>query len=317
MKKKVLVLGGSYFIGKRIAERLAESFDVTVLNRGSRLPPAETECIVCDRDDADSLRNALTGKRFDIAVDVSGLNARQAESLLCAFGGEAPKNFIYISSSSVYDAEGLKAPFKEDDSLGKNRYWGDYGTNKAAAERVYTDFYGKSGGALTILRPPYVYGESNYVQRESFIFEHIDAAKPILLPDKNVKLQFIYSGDLAKIAEYFCNNAENGTAAYNVGNKSAVTAKEWVEYCALACGKEARIVDCDCASFGLCDRDVFPFFSYDNVLDVTKLSSVCSYETNFTIGLKNAYEWYKIEMPEFKKNIIENEKMVLNKMGII
>ena len=37
MAEKVLVLGGSYFVGKKIVEYLAEKeYEVTVLNRGTK-----------------------------------------------------------------------------------------------------------------------------------------------------------------------------------------------------------------------------------------------------------------------------------------
>ena len=74
-----------------------------------------------------------------------------------------------------------------------------YGTDKIAAESALTAFCQKQNIALSILRPPYMYGEYNYVQRESFIFDHLMRNQPILIPAADNRIQFCYTGDLAKI----------------------------------------------------------------------------------------------------------------------
>ena len=81
--EQVLVLGGSYFIGRRIVEALLEAgYGVTTLNRGSRPAVPGVSEIHCNREDAEAMKAALAGRQFDAAVDVSGLNARHAE-ILC------------------------------------------------------------------------------------------------------------------------------------------------------------------------------------------------------------------------------------------
>lgn len=49
--KKVLVMGGSYFIGKKIVEVLKNNYEVTVLNRGTKEEISGINHIKCDRND--------------------------------------------------------------------------------------------------------------------------------------------------------------------------------------------------------------------------------------------------------------------------
>lgn len=293
--ERVLILGGSYFIGKTIAEDLmAHEYQVTLLNRGSRLVEG-TRQIICDRDSEKDLGEALKGQEFDYLVDVSGLNEKQVNDLCGAMELKSLKGAVFISSSAVYDVEHLQKPFGEEDGKKENKYWGQYGTDKIAAEQAYRSCLEEKGIPLTILRPPYVYGEHNYVQRESFVFEHVLTGRPILLPLKNQKLQFIYVKDLAVIVRKMLEKNQRDMEIYNVGNEEWVTAKEWVQLCATAMGKRVELVTFDYKKAGVGVREFFPFHDYDNVLKVDKIKKICPVETPMIEGLQAAFAWYKKE----------------------
>ncbi len=87
MEDKVLVLGGSYFVGRKLVEYLAEhSYSVTVLNRGTK--PLFTEGvqqICCDRNDGEGMKAALADKFFDYVIDVSWQDVSWVENLCNAF----------------------------------------------------------------------------------------------------------------------------------------------------------------------------------------------------------------------------------------
>lgn len=313
MKPNILVLGGSYFIGKAITTRLVEDgFAVTVLNRGTRAMEQVNQ-ICCDRDDKDALVQALSGKSFDFVVDVSGLNRKQLENVCAALKPSTLKRYVFISSSAVYDLDHLTCPFRESDPVATNHYWTDYGTNKIEAEQFLTTWSADSGFDSVILRPPYVYGANNYAQRESFIFDHIVKNQPVILPTSNPKLQFISAADLAQIVSSLLEKKVLSQNVYNVGNRNAVTAEEWVNACAAAAGLPVTILKYDYQKDGRSVRDFFPFPDYSNVLDVTKIKEIYAYETDFIQGLKVAYQWY-LEQKEsliFKEIVSQNEKEIL------
>jgi len=318
MKQKVLIMGGSYFIGKRIVEAFLEHDDsVYILNRGSRLP--EDERIVqlfSDRNDEGQMKKILTGLSFDVVVDVSGLNQTQAKILCESLDTSSLKKVIFISSSAVYDVENLQAPFTENDPLKENHYWTTYGQDKIEAEQYYINyFFNQHTSELIILRPPYVYGENNYAKRESFIFEHLDHQKPIIIPSSNPKLQFIYTADLAHIVLNLISCDLEKLSIFNVGNQQAVTTREWIDACAKVANQSAHIIEYNYQQDKRSIRDFFPFYDYDNVLDVTKIKQLIPIETDFEAGLKQAYNWYLENKNDiaFKEDVARNEVMILER----
>lgn len=318
--KKVLVMGGSYFIGKKISDLMAAAnYDVTILNRGSKENKnAKIRQLICDRNNAEQMKTVLHKAKYDIIVDVCGLNREQVRILCESIDISGLSHFFFISSSAVYSVEELTVPFCEHDRLGPN-IWGDYGTDKIEAEGYLSAFFEKTDVRLTILRPPYVYGENNYAQRESFLFDHLTAGKPILIPKTNPKLQFIYTADLANIIIRLLDvKAGPGTDIFNVGNTLPVTAAEWVAACGEAAGRQPILIEYDYKKDRVSIRDFFPFYDYDNVLDVTRVKSIYPYETPFLSGLKEAYQWYLAEKDTlcFKEAITRNEEMILKRLHI-
>ena len=101
-----------------------------------------------------------------------------------------------------------------------------------------------------------------------------------------------------------------------MGNKKCVTIKEWIECCENVVGKKAKIIEYDYNNYNRSERDFFPFFNYDNVLDVSKINEVYNMETDFKIGLKNAFEWYCNNVGNifFKENITQNEEDILREL---
>lgn len=315
--RNVLILGGSYFIGRRITEQcLKEGWAVTLLNRGSRPWTGEPVTqLICDRDDAAAMKQALKGKAFEAVIDVSGLNRKQIEIVCGSLDCPVP-HWVFISSSAVYDVDRCALPIAETEPLGENPYWGQYGTDKIAAEAALISSCTKRGIALTILRPPYMYGEYNYVQRESFIFHHLTQNQPILIPASDNRVQFCYTGDLASVITTLLALPAQGIEIYNVGDKQGVSFSEWIQHCANVCGIQANIIPVHDAKWKA--KDYFPFRDYDNVLDVSKIHQIVMEDTLFETGLAKAYQWYCENQHEilFKPKLTANEKQILSELGV-
>jgi len=70
--KRVLIVGGSFFLGRVFVEELLKrgDFSITVLNRGKLpLKKDRVEEIVCDRHDLDRLKTVLAGTWWDSIID--------------------------------------------------------------------------------------------------------------------------------------------------------------------------------------------------------------------------------------------------------
>lgn len=322
MVKQVLVMGGSYFIGKKIVDILLDNnYFVYTLNRGTRENYDERVLnLKCDRDDGEQMKNILSKYSFDIVIDVSALNELQVKILYNSLNKEKLKKFVFISSSAVYDIENFSIPYSEEIPVKENKYWTSYGLNKIEAENFLRGKFENSETNLIILRPPYVYGENNYAQRESLIFEHISNDKPIIIPNKGeTYLQFIYTTDLANIILKLLKANLDKISIFNVGNRKPVTIKEWIQYCAKVVGKEAKVIEYDYNNYNRNERDFFPFFNYDNVLDVSKVNKLYNKETDFEIGLENAFKWYcnNAHSISFKENVTQNEQNILKELNYL
>ncbi len=320
MADKVLVLGGSYFVGRKLVEVLAgHGYEVTVLNRGTKPLSVEgVQQICCDRNDGKGMKAALAGKEFDYVIDVSWQDVSWVENLCNALVFDTVKKLVFISSSAVYDVENLQIPFTETDALAENKYWTFYGKGKIDAEAYYSEFLKDKKTELVMLRPPYIYGEYNYAQRESLIFRQLMEDKPVVIPKSDPKLQFIYTEDLAAVVECLLKTETGKESVFNVGNRTAVTSKEWVEACAKAAGKVPGIMEADYTELGRNVRDFYPFFDYDNVLEVSKVNEIVKKETEFEEGLKKSFAWFleNRENITFKANVDKNLYEIIAELSV-
>ena len=320
MNEKVLILGGSYFVGRKMTEYLVKlGYDVTVLNRGTRiLPEVCVHQIKCDRNNLDAMKDALKDQQFEYVIDVSWKDLSWVKNTCEALSFTNVKKMIFISSSAVYDVDALRIPFQENDMLGENKYWTFYGKGKIEAENYYCQFLKDTSTDLIILRPPYIYGEYNYAQRESLIFRQLIEDKPIAIPKSNPRLQFNYTEDLADIIYCLLNSKLPKTYIANVGNQKDVTSLEWIEACAGVVGKKPHLVEVDYTKMGMNVRDFYPFFDYDNVLDLRRIHSIWNQETDFRVGLERAYEWFLKNRSEiiFKENVDKSLYEIIAAMSV-
>jgi nucleoside-diphosphate-sugar epimerase len=321
MMQKALVMGGSYFVGKKIVDTLLESgkYQVFTLNRGTR--PNHDDRItnlISDRNDAEHMKATLAGYSFDAVIDVSCYNPAQAGILTDSLDLSSLRTFVFISSAAVYDVELAPIPFQETAPLGGNKYWTSYGQNKIDTEAFYTKCFQGTKTGLVILRPPYIYGENNYAQRESFIFDHILNDKPILLPNPDTKLQFIYTGDLADIILSLLKKPSEQVDIFNVGNREPVTSREWIALCEKITGKDAKIIVYDYKKYNRNPASFFPFFDYDSVLDVTRIGKIAPVETSLEKGLRIAFAWYceNRESIVIRERTAQNERDILQELGM-
>ncbi|WP_051935465.1 NAD-dependent epimerase/dehydratase family protein [Deinococcus sp. YIM 77859] len=200
---KVLVLGGTQFVGRHIVEALLSAgHRVSVLTRG-RTPdelPDEVERLRGDRDEGPAGLFALSGRTWDAGVDVSGYTPRQVRASAEALR-EAVHRYVFISTASVY-AEQDRHPLHEDAPLLPGAAedvtevtGATYGPLKVTCERIVGEIYGERA---TILRPQIVAGPYDPTGRYTFWIDRIAAGGDFLAPgDGSDFVQVIDARDLA------------------------------------------------------------------------------------------------------------------------
>ena len=278
--KKVLVTGGTVFVSRYIAEYyVAQNYDVYVLNRNSREQSKGVTLIQADRY---NLGEILKEFDFDVVIDTA-YNSDDVELLLNALGSY--KDYILISSSAVYP-EYAPQPFEENETLGINKYWGKYGTDKIEAENTLL----KRNPNAYVLRPPYLYGPMNNVYREAFVFDCALESRKFYLPKNgDMKLQFFHINDLCRFIDIILDKKPS-QHIFNVGNEIAISVREWVELCYEVTGNEVSFVNVD---DDIEQRNYFSFYNYEYYLDVSKQVELMPETKPLNEGLKEAFEWYK------------------------
>lgn len=280
--QKILITGGTTFVSRFTAEYYANKGDeVYVINRNSKSQVNGVKLIDCDRT---KLGNRLKGMRFDVVLDVTAYTEDHVRTLLNAL--DSFDDYIFISSSAVYPETNIQ-PFSENQPCGKNSVWGDYGTNKLAAEKYLL----KNLPSAYILRPPYFYGVYENLYREPFVFDCAEKDRPFYIPENGeMKLQFFNVKDLCRFIDILLEkHPEN--KIFNLGNKESVTIRDWVTLCYKAVGKTPKFVSVDKS---INQRSYFCFYDYEYTLDVSRQYELMSSTVlPLEIGLKEEYEWYK------------------------
>lgn len=186
---RVLVLGGSVFVGKHVVAALcAAGAAVTVLNRGKTPTDlgADVERLVADRSDKAQMRAALAGRDWDHVYDVSGFvmaaGGSDIDDLLGLLDGHVGR-YVYTSSIMAYDQSFVGVfPWTEDQPTNTDGASG-YGGFKALAEASMLARHAANGFPATIVRPAAIYGpDNNIFDMELPMFLRLLQHRPILVP---------------------------------------------------------------------------------------------------------------------------------------
>ncbi len=278
---KILIIGGTTFASRHTAEYFTgKGHKVYALNRGTMPQSEGVEHIKADRY---NIGSALENYDFDAVIAVSLYDEKDTASLISALG--EVKHFIFVSSSAVYP-ETLPQPFKENQTCGRNTYWGDYGTNKIAAERLIMSAFPQA----YIIRPPYLCGKMNNLYREAFVFECAENNRPFYIPkDGSLPLQFFDIEDMCRFMEVLIESQPE-QHIFNVGNPETITVKEWITLCYGVLNKKPELIY---ISRDINQREYFPFLDYEYRLDVTEMLKLMPEIKPLEQSLSESYEWYR------------------------
>lgn len=315
--RKVLIFGGSVFIGKAVAESYVQNGDeVYVLNRGNHPIPDGVKHIEADRNNSGQLSLALSNMEFDIVFDGSSYRPDQtciAVDVLKGYTG----HFIHLSSASVYSDEIM--PYTEKALRGTSKSWGEYSTNKYNCEEILFSEWKESKFPITILRPFYVYGPGNNLDRESYIFSRLLSNRTIVVPAMGEPvIPFGHIDDLCKGIMMVSQNNKCFGEAYNVSGNEHISFKEWIEVCAKVVDVKPKLFLTNTVSTCYKARDWFPFRDVSMFGSCEKIENDTGFKPQYSIfeGLKQTIEKVGIEyfagclkISEAEKDILENSKI--------
>jgi 2'-hydroxyisoflavone reductase len=242
-KKKILVLGGTGFIGPHIVNAaIARGHIVTLFNRGKTHPGLfpNVEKLLGDRD---GHLEALANRSWDAVIDPSGYVPRivkmSAELL-------APRvhHYVFISTISVYakmdqvnadessPVETIADPTNEDVKA-------NYGALKALSEKAAE---AAMPGRVANIRPGLIIGPGDPSGRFSHWPTRLAEGGEVLAPgDGGTPVQYVDGRDLGAWVVRVVENGNMGTMNA-LGPEKRVTMKEVLDECNRALGNKAQLV---------------------------------------------------------------------------
>ena len=238
---KLLILGGTAFLGRAIADAaLLRGDDVTLFHRGKTNPDLfpQAEHILADRDGG---LDVLAGRGFDACVDTSGYVPRivgdSAQSLVGSVG-----RYAFVSSLSVY-APPLGAVTDESAPVGTledpsiEAITGEtYGPLKALCEDEVRRTFGERA---LIVRPGLIVGPHDPTDRMSFWPWRIAQGGEVLAPGRPDRaIQMIDVRDLAAWILRMLDRRGSGT--YNASSMPGdLTMEAFLTTCQRVSGSDA------------------------------------------------------------------------------
>lgn len=292
---RLLISGGTIFVSKYLTKYFIEkNHEVYVLNRGTRQQVPGANLIKADRH---QLKNQLKNYHFDAVIDVCAYNQNDVRDLLKALNSF--DNYLLISSSAVYPKTNPQ-PFSEEQDVGYNTIWQDYGINKIKAEQ---ELLSQVLNAY-IIRPAYIYGPMQNIYREPFVFECALKKRKFYIPnDGSMKLQFIHVDDIARMIEKIITS-QPSNQVFNAGNRELVSIKEVVSLCYQIVNTPLEIINVYDDSID--QRQYFSFYNYQYCLDVTKQDQLIGETVSLKKGLEESFAYYLDHQDEvIKKNYLE------------
>jgi nucleoside-diphosphate-sugar epimerase len=303
---KILVMGGTRFVGRPLVARLqAQGHALTLFTRGKNPVPAGVEHLCGDRSSDEGL-SALQGRNFDVIVDSSG--RKQADSSrVVAITGAPCHRFVYVSSAGVY-ADSEQWPLDESSPTDpQSRHAG-----KADTEA----WLRKEGIPFTSFRPTYIYGPGNYNPVERWFFDRIVHNRPIPLPGDGSTITQL--GHVEDLAEAMARCIEVDAAAnriYNCSGKQGISFRGLIRAAAVACGRDPD--DLDLRSFNPSDLDpkarkAFPLRLNHFLTDITRVERELAWQPSFDLakGLADSYSNDYAKSPTAAPDFSSDEALI-------
>jgi 2'-hydroxyisoflavone reductase len=238
---KLLVLGGTQFLGRAVVEAaLARGDEVTLFNRGKTNPELFPEV---EKVRGDRAVDSIPSGRWDAVLDTSGYLPRVVRASAEALR-DSVERYLFVSSISAYASfsEGPNEDSKraELDDMPIDEMlpgYENYGPLKALCEDVVTEVY---DGRALIVRPGLIVGPHDPTGRFTYWPHRVARGGEFIVPaPADGQVQFVDARDLGTWIVDLCERGESG--AFNATHPG-VSWGELVESCRRVSGYDGRPV---------------------------------------------------------------------------
>ena len=238
----ILVIGGTRFFGIPMIEELLKSgHDVTIATRGLSADSfgSRVKRLILDRTDAQSVRDALSGRRFDVIIDKLAYCSNDIKSVMDAADFD---QYIQMSTTAVYDPKFTNTVESDFDALSKELIWCGrpdfpYAEIKRQAECALWQKYPDRNWIA--VRYPFVIGKDDYTKRLLFYVEHVMKSIPMFIDNPDCQMGFIRSDEAGKFLAFLAGKDFRG--AVNGASEGTISVREILDFVEQKTGKKAII----------------------------------------------------------------------------
>lgn len=272
--KKVLVIGGTRFIGVQLVwELIRRGNDVTIATRGKTKDNFgdKVSRIILDLEDEKIVKNVLRGQYYDVVYNnlayCSDYVRNILENIQC-------KKYIQLSSIAVY--LNRKENIVEEDFNARNIQlkWNgvddNYARGKMQAEAAVVQAY--SHIPYVLVRIPYV----TKTERLYYYCNHVVNSIPMNIKDVNVKYSFVQDIEVGKFLSWIA--AQDYVGILNLSSSGNISVSEILNYIEVKTGYKA-IIDHKAKEDAPFDKDTFS-------LNLEKVESI-----GYKVSNINAWFW--------------------------
>ena len=282
--KRILVLGGTVFLGRAIVDAaLAGGHEVTLFNRGVTNPDLYPE-LERLRGDRTTDLSALAGREFDAVIDVATDRPEVARRSVEALSGQVGQ-YLFVSSVSAYARHDTVEAQLEDATLldpSADRDEAErFGAGKAACEAVVRARFGERA---TIARPGLIVGPHDPTDRFGYWPRRLAAGGRVLAPGSpDEPVQFV---DVRDVGDWLVRAASSELGGVFNVTGLPMAFGELLEACRVA-GTDAEIVWV--ASDRLLAAGVAPWTGLPLWLPVEEYAAFASVDATRALGAGLSY----------------------------
>src|SRR5215470_388250 len=249
---KVLVTGGTGFLGRRLVERLAlEGDEVWVLGRnggsGADVRSLGAQVVPGDVRQWASVRKAVEG--VDVIyhcagkveaggrwVDFLEVNVLGTERLIQASLEHGVRRFVHVSSIGVYPERPDGAVISEGDGYDENTGRGGYTRSKIMADQLAFWYARAQSAPLTVIRPATIYGPGG---KNNLVRVGVKKGRfNVIFGDGSNIMPIVYVDNVVDALVLAARRAEAVGRAYNVVDRDRVTQREYLTRMGAALGRQ-------------------------------------------------------------------------------
>ena len=239
---EILVVGGTKYFGIPMVQKLIEQgHKITIATRQKMQDcfGEHVERIKIERTDLESLKNAFSGRIFDVVIDKLAYCSNDIKYIMEAVCFD---KYIHMSSTAIYQPKVVDTREELFDGLNKKLVWCNrsdfsYDEIKRQAEcALWQEYRDRNWIAV---RYPFVTSKGDYTKRLLFYIEHAIKGIPMNIDNVDSRMSLIHAREAGEFLAYLVEKDFKG--AINGCSDNTVSIREILNYVETKTGKKSII----------------------------------------------------------------------------